>query len=92
MLLKFLIACSRPEADPHLQLVSALCMSLMLVIWHGCRRQQLHEHDLVNQLHLSSFAKSKVQQAAQIHGQSFSHSMQGVDSTISQQLQRMIAS
>ena len=55
----------------------------------ACRRQQLHEHDLVNQLQLSSFAKSKLQQCAQIHGQSFHHSMQGLDSTISQQLQRM---
>lgn len=57
----------------------------------ACRRQQLHEHDLVNQLQLSSFAKSKMQQCAQIHGQSFGHSMQGLDSIISQQLQRMIS-
>ena len=68
------------------------CNLTALVPWHGCRRQQLHEHDMVNQLQLSSFSRSKVQQAAQIHGQSFSHAMQGIDSTISQQLQRMIAS
>lgn len=65
---------------------------VMLFGGNACRRQQLHEHDLVNQLQLSSFAKSKVQQAAQIHGQSFTHSMQAIDNTISQQLQRMIAS
>ncbi|KAL3150483.1 hypothetical protein ABBQ32_000305 [Trebouxia sp. C0010 RCD-2024] len=55
------------------------------------RRQQLHEHDLVNQLQLSSFAKSKMQQCVQIHGHSFRQSMQGLDSTISLQLQRMIS-
>ena len=60
--------------------------------WHACRRQQLHERDIVNQLQLSNFAKSKIQQSAQIHGQKFSLAMQGVDSTISQQLQHMIAS
>jgi len=56
-----------------------------------CRRQQLHEHDMVNQLQLSTFAKEKVQQSAQIQGQKFGQAMQTVDTTISQQLQRMIA-
>ena len=47
---------------------------------------------MVNQLQLSTFAKDKVQQAAQVHGQKFGETMQRIDSTISQQLQRMLAS
>ncbi len=46
---------------------------------------------MVNQLQLSTFAKEKVQQSAQIQGQKFGQAMQTVDTTISQQLQRMIA-
>ena len=55
-----------------------------------CRRQQLHEHDLVNKLQLSTFAKEKVQRGAQVHGHKFGQAMQTIDTTISQQLQRMI--
>jgi hypothetical protein len=46
---------------------------------------------VVNQLQLSSFAKKKMHQAIQMHGQRFEQAMQRVDSTISQQLQRMLA-
>ncbi|DBA79077.1 hypothetical protein WJX77_002150 [Trebouxia sp. C0004] len=55
------------------------------------RRQLLQEHDVVNQLKLSSFAKEKMQQAIQMHGHRFEQAMQSIDSTISKQLQRMLA-
>ncbi len=55
------------------------------------RRQHLQEHDVVNQLKLSNFAKEKMQQAIQMHGQRFEQAMQKIDGTISQQLLRMLA-
>jgi len=46
---------------------------------------------VVNQLKLSTFAKEKMQQAIQMHGQRFEQAMQRINGTISQQLQRMLA-
>jgi len=69
--------------------VSLFCVIATVGYW--CRRQHLQEHDVVNQLKLSSFAKEKMQQAIQMHGQRFEQAMQRIDGTISQQLQRMLA-
>ena len=46
---------------------------------------------MVNQLKLSNFAKEKMQQAIHMHGQRFEQAMRKIDSTISQQLQCMLA-
>lgn len=58
----------------------------------ACRRQELHESDIVNRLRLSSYCKEQLQHSANRNEDTLGQAMQRIDSTIAHHLQQMVGS